>query len=507
MLQLSDSEYKEKVLGCYLGKNIGGTLGAPMEWFRQINNVTFYTNDLNGKPLANDDLDIQLIWLVALEEMGIELDSFTLADYWCTYLTPHWNEYGQSKANLRTGLLPPLSGSINNEEMHSCGAFIRSEIWACIAPGNPDIAVKYAYNDAILDHGGNGEGTYAEMFCAAVESAAFIESDLRKLIEIGLSYIPDNSAIKPAVRMVISEFEQGKDYLEIRDSILSNYRGAPMRHPVSPEDIEKGFGDGIYGFDAPENIAILVLSLLWGENDFEKIICTAVNCGEDTDCTAATAASIYGIIHGASKIPEKWIKPIGYSIKTACVNLGEMGIENSLLPKDIYELTDRIHKISKLVLLSLEIKERCKLGHEVVGISNDSLEHYNGKELVAELTKNSMGPVFKSAFFSIGVDYGEKGPFMKSGEVKTVKLRIKNHYRVQGNMSMRIYVPDEWGVTPAKDGFIDCLRCLDNRQALEISFTCSKMPNHLARGVIEFVCDSRPITILIPLIFINGDFY
>ena len=507
MLQFCDSEYKEKVLGCYLGKNIGGTLGAPMEWYRQINDVNFYTDNLNGEPLANDDLDIQLIWLVALEEMGIELDSFTLADYWCTYLTPHWNEYGQSKANMRTGLLPPLSGSINNEEMHSCGAFIRSEIWACIAPGNPEIAVRYAYNDAILDHGGNGEGTYAEMFCAAIESVAFVESNIRTLITIASSYIPDNSSTKAAIEMVIEEFDQGRDYIEIRDSILEKFRGAPMRLPVSDEDVKKGFAEGPYGFDSPANIAILVLCLLYGNNDFEKTICTAVNCGEDTDCTAATAASILGIINGISYIPEKWIKPIGYSIKTACINLGEMGIENSLLPKDIYELADRISKISKLVLLSQEIQQRCKLSHEVVGISNDSLENYNGKKLVTELTKNSMGPVFKSNFFTISVDYGEKGPFMKSGESKTVKLRIKNHYRVQGNMSMHIYVPDEWHITPAKDGFIDCLRCLDNRQTLEVSFNCDKMPNHLARGVIEFVCDSRPITILIPLTFINGDYY
>ena len=77
-----------------MGKNIGGTLGAPMEFLRQVNNVSFYQQKLTGEPLPNDDLDIQLLWLVALEEQGLDLTAQTLADYWCLYVTPHWSEYG-----------------------------------------------------------------------------------------------------------------------------------------------------------------------------------------------------------------------------------------------------------------------------------------------------------------------------------------------------------------------------------------------------------------------------
>jgi ADP-ribosylglycohydrolase len=505
MLNLNRCEYREKVLGCFLGKNIGGTLGAPMEWYRQVNNVEFYTQDLNGEPLPNDDLDIQLIWLVALEEMGVKVDSTTLADYWCTYLTPHWEEYGQSKANMRSGLLPPLSGTVNNEDKHSCGAFIRSEIWACIAPGNPDIAVQYAYNDAILDHGGTGEGTYAEMFCAALESAAFIENDIEKLIKIGLSYIPDNSAVKQAVKDVVREFKAGKDYLEIRDYILRVHGGAPRRQPIPAEDIEKGFDKGVVGFDAPGNIAILILGLLWGGDDFEKVVCTTVNCGEDTDCTAATVASIYGIIHGASGIPEKWVEPIGHSIKTACVNLGEMGIEDTLLPKDIHELTERIDKLADLVLMTFP--GTCMLSDKKSTKAVNTVKKFNGGKLLVELMSNSSGPVFKTDFFTVGVNYGETGPFIRSGEKKTISLKLKSNYRVQGNMSLHIYAPENLEISPSRDGFVDCMRCLENRQSLEISFLCEKVEGHKIRGVIELACDSRPVTILVPLTFINGDFY
>ena len=30
-MRLSQEEYRDKVLGCWMGKNIGGTLGAPFE--------------------------------------------------------------------------------------------------------------------------------------------------------------------------------------------------------------------------------------------------------------------------------------------------------------------------------------------------------------------------------------------------------------------------------------------------------------------------------------------
>ena len=86
---LNRDEYRSKVLGCWLGKNIGGTLGAPFEWRRQINDVSFYTQDLGGEPLPNDDLDIQLLWLIALEERGIDIDAHDLAEFWLLYVTPH----------------------------------------------------------------------------------------------------------------------------------------------------------------------------------------------------------------------------------------------------------------------------------------------------------------------------------------------------------------------------------------------------------------------------------
>ena len=58
MIKLSKKEYLDKLHACRLGKNIGGTMGAPYEgarWYIDING--FATK--GGEPMPNNDLDLQ----------------------------------------------------------------------------------------------------------------------------------------------------------------------------------------------------------------------------------------------------------------------------------------------------------------------------------------------------------------------------------------------------------------------------------------------------------------
>lgn len=90
-------EYKNKVRGCWLGKNIGGTLGAPFECIRGVFDLTDYTQVLKDGAVPNDDLDLQLVWLNAAEKYGKNVDSKILAEYWLSYVVANWSEYGAGK--------------------------------------------------------------------------------------------------------------------------------------------------------------------------------------------------------------------------------------------------------------------------------------------------------------------------------------------------------------------------------------------------------------------------
>lgn len=329
MIKLNRNTYLDKLHACWLGKNIGGTIGAPYEGTRSSEpmDVRGFTTQ-QGEPLPNDDLDLQLVWLAAMEEVGPgHLDVNLLAEYWLDWIPPHWNEYGIAKTNLRLGLLPPLSGELDNEKWKtSNGAWIRSEIWAGLSPAAVDGAIRYAAMDAMVDHGVS-EGTCAEIFTAAMQSAAYVKSDIRVLLEIALSKIPSDSMVSQTVRLVMELYDEGIDYIETRNRVI---------------DFNKSLG----WFQAPGNLGFVVIGLLWGEGDFRRSVLYAVNCGDDTDCTGATVGATLGIIGGTKVIPEDWKKFVGDRIVTISIN----GIYNWRIPHTCSELTRRVAALVPAVM-------------------------------------------------------------------------------------------------------------------------------------------------------------
>lgn len=424
-------EYKDKVSGCWIGKNIGGTLGAPFEGKREMQNVEFYTQNLNGNPSPNDDLDLQLIWLFAAEKHGLyNLSERLLGEYWMESIIGPWNEYGVCRANIRNGFYPPLSGSCNNNKWkNSNGAWIRSEIWACLFPGEPDNAVQFAYMDACADH--CGDGIYAEVFTAALEAAAFIVNDIRKLIDIGLSKIPATSRIARSVKLACELYDKKTAFKDARNAIVKD-------------------SEDLGWFQAPGNIGFMVLGLLYGEGDFGKSICLAVNCGDDTDCTGATVGSILGIMKGRSGIPSKWIEPIGESIQTIAINPIHLPI-----PKTIKELSERV------VLLASAVQYECpkllRISPETTHVAEEHLSSlFSTNRVEKELwTKSPYELTFDLPFGVVKVDY-ENGPEVLPGEAKNIKLTFASSIVYNKSVKLKWLLPEDWQVTPSLEVNINC---------------------------------------------------
>ncbi len=319
-IQLSKKEYYDKMYACWLGKNIGGTLGAPYEVKKYVNDLTFYHPVPNGSA-PNDDLDLQLVWLKLLEDKATLPEVEDFANYWLKYTSYYpWDEYGFCSRNLERGLLPPVSGCFENFFIDNMGSPIRSEIWACLFPANPQAAAVMAWKDSSLDHAG-GEGTYGEMFWAAVESAAFVESDPEMLIKIGLEMIPAYSEISRVIRDAVWCYKNGVRWANARNKIVECYGGN-------------------HGCHAVPNHGFTILGWLYGK-DFGDKLCKAVNCGYDSDCTGATLGSLLGIIGGRKGIPKKWLAPIGEQIVTHPLT-GKCGA-----PKTIKELSGRMLKMAE----------------------------------------------------------------------------------------------------------------------------------------------------------------
>jgi ADP-ribosylglycohydrolase len=322
-ITLNQLAFRDRVYACWLGKSIGGTLGAPVEGRQETHSFTFF-DPVPTQQTANDDLDLQMLWLKALEERGPNIDARVLGEYWLSYVPVDWNEYGVGKANMRDGIAPPLSGHFRNARWRdSNGAWIRSEIWACVAPGWPALAARYAFEDACVDHG-ISEGTYAEVFTASLESAAFVEPDRDKLLDVALSFVPADCGVARSVRAAREAKAKGLDLMAARQAVV---------------EASKATG----WFMAPQNVAFVVLGWLYGDGDFGRSICAAVNCGDDTDCTGATLGSLLGILGGTKGIPDNWRKPVGDQIQTVAIG----GFRP---PKNLPELAERTVRRAQVVL-------------------------------------------------------------------------------------------------------------------------------------------------------------
>jgi len=274
-------DYREKVEACWLGKAIAGGIGAPYEGVPYPLGLTEKDTYIDDCP--NDDLELQLLWLLYAEKHGLELSFNHLSDAWLNYIKYGMDEYGVAIWNLRRGLKPPYTGLVDNWFTDGLGATIRAEIWACLFPGQADVAAHFAGQDAAMDH--HKEGVWGEIYIAAAESIAFTTSDMRKALKDGLEYIPAESRIIQVVNYVFKLYDKKIPYKDLRALILENF--------------------GSHNFtDCVMSIGFMVAALLWGENDFVKTVLYAVNFGYDTDCTAATCGAFMGIALGKEVIPK-----------------------------------------------------------------------------------------------------------------------------------------------------------------------------------------------------------
>lgn len=416
-IQISLEEYRDKVHACWLGKNIGGTLGAPYEGQKNVYFLTFY-DPLPDKSAPNDDLDLQLVWLKMLGERGIYPTLSDFADYWTKYLAPYpWNEYGFCQRNLARGLRPPISGCFENYYIDEMGSPIRSEIWACVAPGDPQLAASLAWMDAALDHAG-GEGTYGEMFWAAVESAAFVVSDPHTLIRIGLSMIPVWSRISRVVREAVWCYDNGLTWQEARERILANFGHNQPCH-------------------APQNHGFTVIGWLYGK-DYGDKLCTAVNCGYDTDCTGATLGSVLGIIHGTKSIPQKWIEPIGDTIVLHPYTRGLNA------PKTVAELTERTTEVA--LKMVKERSDTVELGERTTLPANLLSLLFRNERALTVLTRDPQSAIVTTQGYDIALHYGGE-PVLCPGIQKVIAFSVKKH-DVPVPATVNVRVPSGWRVQP-----------------------------------------------------------
>ena len=394
-MQISYDRYLDQVLGGWIGKCIGGTIGARFEGYKgwiEIGPDEMFPDEVP----PNDDLDLQILWLKVLEEKGTALTSDDMAAAWLEGCWYPFNEYGIFRRNWQLGIHPPMSGRFTNQFWESgMGCPIRSEIWGYVFPGAPDLAAKYAYMDGTLDHTEQSVG--GEMMQAAMASMAFFVPDVRRLTEMFIHYLPPGMPIKRLTRAAFQAYDEGLSLRQARERLM-----VLAGHPEA--------------CDSQINVPFTFLGLLYGGNDLQETMLAALRCGYDTDCTLATAGALLGQILGARRIPQTLKDAIGDELV--------MGIQ--------YRRED--------MTISALARDTARMGILLAKELSTGADFKDAPE-VAPLPATAKAPPTRLLVVYAGLPAAAPGD--------AVEVTVKVEGRVPEGAELTITGPDGWTVVPA----------------------------------------------------------
>ncbi len=331
---MNSEEYYNKVHGGWLGRVAGSQFGAPIE-FRPYRSITKKycangTKDMTGyiKPIntdaVNDDEIYEIVAMLIMEERGIDITSKDIAEGWAKYLYKmQFTAERVAKRNILNGLVPPESGTYKNMWYDAIGGQMKADIFGLIAPNCPEIAAHYARIDGEVAH--SGIGIDGEVFVAGIISNAFSQTadkmDMKSLIHDSLKLISPESIYYQFIEKTEEIYEKNKLWRDSRTEMMEEWFKIrkELKKTASFHRRFKSLGFAHF-LNVLPNAGIIVLSLLYGENDekdpFGRPICLSGMMGLDTDCNCGNIGTIMGTIFGAKEIPAVWTDPLENKFNT-----------------------------------------------------------------------------------------------------------------------------------------------------------------------------------------------
>ena len=326
-----------RVCGCLLGKTVEGirtdelipflkeTGNYPMHRYIlysdldkvDLNKYKFgfhsrcYADTASGMPV-DDDTNYTVLYQEVIEKYGRDFTPFDVSRAWLAYQPKDAYCTAERVAfcNFVKGYEPPESAIYKNPYREWIGAQIRADYFGYINPGNPALAAEMAWRDASISHIKNG--IYGEMFVAAMLAVAAETNNIKDIILGGLAEIPHTSRLYKEIISVLHGFEDGVSQSECFKVIHKKYDEHSAHdwcHTIS-------------------NAMIVAASLLYGQGDYGKSICIAVEAGFDTDCNGATVGSVLGMANGIESIPDCWTKPINDTLHTSIFGVNTVKISD-----------------------------------------------------------------------------------------------------------------------------------------------------------------------------------
>ena len=256
-----------------------------------------------GRMIEDDDTNYTVTGLAIVKKHGETFTPEDVATFWLESIPLMHLATAERVAyrNVALGIAPPESASYCNPYREWIGAQIRADFFGYVAVGDSRRAAQLAWRDASISHVKNG--LYGAMWVAAMLAAAPALDDPADVVRAGLSQIPRRSRLAKAVGGVLAQKTAGVPAAAALADIhhrWDEHNPHHWCHTVS-------------------NAEIVAMALLYGNRDFGKSVCLAVQACFDTDCNGATVGSVAGMMLGAERLPSDWTSALNDTLETGVV--------------------------------------------------------------------------------------------------------------------------------------------------------------------------------------------
>ena len=306
-LKISVEEYQDKVYASWLAQCIGNIYGLPHEnrYIDEPGPETFpYGYDEKDERLkeangafSDDDTDIEYMYLLAMEKYGTEPTYAQLAQSWKYHVRDRvWLANRAALGAMHYSFTPPITGMKNyNPHWFQIDPQLVNEIWAVTSPGMVRYAAEKSGWAARITN--DDWGIEPTIHYGAMYAAAFFESNIHKLIDIGTAALPENSRFVQTVEEMKALYKKyPNDWKRARKEMAEKYY---HNEPIDTKTI----------WNANLNGACGILALLYGEGDFQKTLDLSCAIGFDADNQAATMSGLLGVVLGSGGLPKNLLFP------------------------------------------------------------------------------------------------------------------------------------------------------------------------------------------------------
>jgi hypothetical protein len=292
------AELLDKIKGGWAGQMIGVSYGAPTEFRAQgkiLEGELKWDPDRVENSIHQDDLYVEMTFAHVMDTVGLNATSEQYGEAFKTSKYGLWHANAAARRNLNRGIKAPMSGNPRyNIHANDIDFQIEADFIGLMSPGLP------RYSNLYCDRVGRvmnyGDGVYGGMFVCGMYSAAYFESDPRKVVEAGLACIPSQSSYAAIIRDLLEySASNPEDWRKVWQLIEDKWD----KDDVCPDGALQPFN-----IDAKLNGAYIAFGLLFGKGDFGKTMEIATRCGQDSDCNPSSAAGVLGVTLGYSKIPD-----------------------------------------------------------------------------------------------------------------------------------------------------------------------------------------------------------